>query len=148
MGQHNSAFANHPAAAAPDLQLQFAGDLQLWAQPLVMDQITHYYFDRLRGRYELARELSVIHYRMWRHLLNGDGDAATQARLAHEGALLASGLDLRMAEEADRQVLDELMDVVVTRFQRTPSLARGYGQTLLDTAARLARTQTARSHAA
>ena len=40
---------------------------------------------------------------------------------------------------------DELMDVVVSRFRRTPQIARSYGMTLLDTAANIATTRQARA---
>lgn len=123
--------------------LAFRNDLIGWAQPLIIDQINNFYFTSLRGRWEEARELAISHYRIWRHVLHGDIDAAAQDRIVLQRFLMAAQLDPQMAEEADRLVFDELMDVIVTRFQRTPSLARGYGMTLLDTATSLARSRPA-----
>lgn len=123
--------------------LAFRNDLIGWAQPLIIDQINDFYFTRLHGRWNEARDLAISHFRIWRHVLHGDVDAAGQDRIILERCLVLAQLDPLLVDEADRMIFDELMDVIVTRFQRTPSLARGYGMTLLDTATSLARSRSA-----
>lgn len=115
-----------------------------WSQPLIIDQINRFYFRRLINRSAVARELAIQHYRIWRHVMRDEMPEAISLR--HQLAVNsdAEGLPSTLMDEVDRAVLDELMDVVVSRFRRTPQIARSYGITLLDTATSLAR---ARHHA-
>lgn len=122
-----------------NLQAEMAG----WSQPLIIDQINHHYFALMRGKWELARELALIHYRVWRHVMNSDGDGAAQERHKLEAALQAAGLDAAAADAADRLVIDELMDVIVRRFQRSPALSRAYGMSLLNSAQLLTQARLA-----
>ena len=121
--------------------ISFRDELIGWSQPLIVDQINHFYFDRLAGRSRLACELAIQHYRIWRCVLRDDLDAAAELRGVLSDNARAEGLPASLLDEADRAVLDELMDVIVSRFRRTPYIARSYGMTLLDTAANLARAR-------
>lgn len=120
-------------------------ELLEWSQPLIADQINHFYFRSLRQKAAAARELAIEHYRVWKHVLRNELQEASDLR-SHLGAQAASlGIPAQMLDEIDRAVLDELMDVVVSRFRRTPQIARSYGMTLLDTAANIATTRQARA---
>lgn len=118
-------------------------DLVEWSQPLIIDQINRFYFHRLAHDTTEARELAIQHYRVWRHVLREDMEEATRLRAGLAARAARSNLYASALDEADRAVLDELMDVVVCRFRRTPQVARSYGVTLLDTATSLARTRVA-----
>ena len=87
-----------------------------WSQPLIVDQINYFYFHSLRQRASAARELAIEHYRVWRHVLRNEMQEASDLR-SHLGTHAASlGIPAQMLDDVDRAVLDELMDVVVSRF--------------------------------
>ena len=112
-----------------------------WSQPLIIDQINRFYFGNLHRNAAAARELAIQHYRVWRLILRDEIQDAADLRENLVAAALATGLRPALLDEVDRAVLDELMDVVVSRFRRTPNIARSYGMTLLDTATSLARAR-------
>lgn len=114
-----------------------------WSQPLIIDQINRFYFRRLFHDAPEARELAIQHYRIWRHVLRDEMQDATRLRGTLNARAALANLPSAALDEVDRAVLDELMDVVVSRFRRTPLVARSYGMTLLDTATSLARTRAA-----
>ncbi len=114
-----------------------------WSQPLIIDQINRFYFRRLFHNAPEARELAIHHYRVWRHILREEMDEATRLRTKLNARAAEVGLAPGALDDVDRAVLDELMDVVVSRFRRTPQVARSYGVTLLDTATSLARARLA-----
>ncbi len=112
-----------------------------WSQPLIVDQINHFYFRRLTHAVTVARDLSIQHYRVWRHVLRDEMQLAADLRANLTEIAERAGVTGAMLDEVDRAVLDELMDVVVSRFRRTPNIARSYGLTLLDTATNMARAR-------
>lgn len=114
-----------------------------WSQPLIIDQINRIYFHRLSHDAQEARTLALQHYRVWRHVLRNEMAEATDKRAALNARVVAANLPIHLLDEIDRAILDELMDVVVCRFRRTPQIARSYGVTLLDTATSLARARLA-----
>ena len=116
-------------------------DLLEWSQPLIVDQINQFYFQRLAKSADEARKLAIEHYRVWRLVLRDEMQAATALRAHLVSTAAAAGIQASVLDEVDRAVLDELMDVVVSRFRRTPYIARSYGLTLLDTATNLARAR-------
>ena len=116
-------------------------ELTEWSQPLIVDQINHFYFTRLSRQPALARELAIEHYRVWRLVLRDQPDAAREMRAHLADTAASAGIEPGVLDDVDRAVLDELMDVVVSRFRRTPYIARSYGITLLDTATSLAQAR-------
>ncbi len=48
------------------------------------------------------------------------------------------GLDLDSLVEADAQTMNELLEIVIARFQRSERVAKGYHLALIELAARLA----------
>lgn len=117
-------------------------DLVSWAHPLIVDEINDCYFRRLRADPAIARELAIQHYRVWRQVLSDNLDGAAQLRTQLIDYAQANSVAAAVLDAVDRAVLDELMDVVIRRFQRTPYLARSYGMSLLDAATGLARTRS------
>lgn len=112
-----------------------------WSQPLIIDQINRFYFRHLFHDAPEARELAIQHYRVWRHILRDEMQDAIRLRVSLAKRAAAANLSPSALDEADRAVLSELMDVIVSRFRRTPQIARSYGVTLLDTATSLARAR-------
>lgn len=125
--------------------LTIRDELIEWSQPLIVDQINHFYFRRLTQKASVARELAIEHYRVWRHVLRNELQDAANLREQLGAHAAEMGIPSQMLDEVDRAVLDELMDVVVSRFRRTPYIARSYGMTLLDTATNLARARQVRA---
>lgn len=116
-------------------------DLAQWAAPLVSDRIAYAYDAFLGGKPSLCEPLWRQHGGFWRLILGGETARARVAR-AH---LLALAHIVRLGPETidaiDRLVLDELVDVVATRFQRSPASMRRYSRLLIDAAATLTETR-------
>jgi hypothetical protein len=113
-------------------------DLAEWTAPIVIDVISAAYGRWLAGQPRHARSVTQAHYRVWRHLLSGDCDAAMGEREGLRALASAAGLDEDHLLEADREVLLEVLQCVLTRFQRSPQVAYGYTMTLVDAASSLA----------
>lgn len=116
-------------------------DLAQWATPLASDRIACAYDFMLGEIPALCEPLWRQHGGFWRLILDAETARARVAR-AH---LLALAQIARIGPEAvdavDRLVLDELMDVVAARFQRSPANTRRYGRLLIDAVARLTETR-------
>lgn len=109
----------------------------------MIDVISGAYARRLTQRPELARPLSQAHYKIWRHLLSGRINEAMESRERLNEIALEAGIDDDAVLDADRQVLIEVLQCVLTRFQRSPKLACGYTMTLVDAASSLAAARAA-----
>ena len=118
-------------------------DLAEWTAPVVIDVISGAYGRRLAERPHYARPISLAHFRIWRHLLAGECEAAMAQREGQRALALEAGLDEQDLLEADREVLLEVLQCVLTRFQRSPQIACGYTLTLVDAASSLAVDQAA-----
>lgn len=121
----------HPSAAEG-----FIGLLQ-WSDPIIYDRLREAYASHVAEN-ETARRLARLHARVWRSLLDGDLAAVDARRAALVSALDELDIDLDCLAEADSHTLQELVAIVVTRFQRSPRDSMGYHLALLELAARLA----------
>ena len=101
-----------------------------WSGPVI--------YDRLRIAYEayLSDRLAAIglaksHARVWRSLLSGDFAAfeAERADLGHQ--LVQKGLTLDHLAEADAETMNELLEIVIARFRRSPGASRNYHLALM-----------------
>ncbi len=131
--------SDHPAKDAPAREAR--AEMAQWACPLVSDRIADAYEACLGGKPSLREPLWRQHGGFWRLVLGGEAARAKVAR-AH---LLALARIARIGPETvdaiDRLVLDELVDVVATRFQRSPANTRFYSRLLIEAAATLAETR-------
>ena len=118
-------------------------DLAEWTAPVVIDVISGAYGARLAERPQHARAISQAHFRLWRHLLAGECDLALAARAGLRALAQDAGLEDEALLEADREVLLEVMQCVLTRFQRSPQIACGYTLALVDAASTLAQERAA-----
>jgi hypothetical protein len=119
----------------------YAG-LQQWAHPLI--------FDRLRAAYRkiipdeaLARTITRLHARVWRSLVRGDMDDFGAARETLVVALGDCDLTLDHLADVDAQIMIELLDVVISRYNRSHRTAMAYHLALLELAGRLAPARAA-----
>ncbi|MDB5569973.1 MAG: hypothetical protein JWN93_1156 [Hyphomicrobiales bacterium] len=119
----------HPAART---------DLAEWSSPVVIDILSGAYSRQFASRPDLARPVSDAHFSLWRSLLSGELDAAHAKQKRFCEMARTVGLAPASIQEADRAVLLEVMQCVLTRYQRSPSAACAYTMTLVDAAACLA----------
>ena len=118
-------------------------DLAEWTSPVVIDVISAAYGRHLTQRPDFARPLSQAHFKIWRHLLSGRIEDAMESRARLNEIAAEAGVDEEAMLEADREVLLEVLQCVLTRFQRSPNVACGYTMTLVDAASSLAAARAA-----
>jgi hypothetical protein len=116
-------------------------DLAEWGEPIVADQLISYYARAFKGQTSLAQPMAFNHRRFWRHLFAGHVNEALTTRRELQRLGLLVGMRPVSIDELDRQVMDELMHVIMARFHRSPAVARDYSMTVLDIASRLAETR-------
>lgn len=109
-----------------------------WIQPVIVDYLHELYRDRLGAGHASLRVLALSHGRLWRFLILDDEARLSGARKEVLGIARLSGLKSSSVDEIDQSMLTEIMDVIVTRFMRTPALARAYSHIALSAAGRLA----------
>ena len=116
--------------------------LQAWSEPIIFDRLLDVY--RLRvGLGAHAWSLARLHARTWRTAIAGDFDGFEAARSALGDALPEYRLSGDDVAVADAEILVELLDVVMARFQRSASTARAYHLALIALAGRLTPQPTA-----
>jgi len=113
-------------------------DLAEWCHPVVVDYLRELYAERLGSGHASLRALSLSHARFWRFLIVDDAERLAGSRREVASLARLAGLRPAALDDVDQAMLAELMDVVVARFLRTPSMARAYSQIVLGAAARLA----------
>lgn len=118
-------------------------DLSEWCHPLVNDQINYFYQRQLDTSPEKAREIASLHFQMWRHVLRREEREAQTLRRVLLARTTAAGALPTLIDKADESVMNELMDVILNRFRRTPSIAKIYSRSLLDSATALVRARQA-----
>ncbi len=113
-------------------------DLADWSQPVIVDYLHELYVNRIGEGHTSLRVLTLSHGRLWRFVILGDETRLLAARREIVGIARLAGLKASALDEIDQLMLTELMDVIVTRFLRTPAMARSYSQVVLGAASRVA----------
>jgi hypothetical protein len=113
----------------------FSG-LQQWSEPLVFDRLFSAYW-RLVCDIAVARSLTRLHARVWRALICGDVTGFEVQREILVSALQQSSLTLDHLAEVDAEIMAELLDVVISRYHRSPRTARAYHLALMQLAGQL-----------
>jgi hypothetical protein len=93
------------------------------------------------GDQQRVRPMLLQHCRLWRNLLLQEDNRAQNARreLVRLGRLgRLAGLEAQTLDRIDEAVFDELTDVVVMRFHRSPATTRDYSKSLIRAATSLA----------
>jgi hypothetical protein len=113
-----------------------ASGLKQWSEPVIFDQLIAAYYKLIEDR-ELARDLTRLHARVWRALIAGDMEDFEELRETLVGALEPSNLTLDHLAEVDGEIMTELLDVVMARYNRSARTARAYHLALMELAGRL-----------
>jgi hypothetical protein len=119
-----------------DAALGLSGFLE-WSEPVIFDRLVATYQAHL-GLGPLPRKLARLHSRTWRALILGDMAKFDALRWDLVEALDETTLDLENLADADAQILDELLDIVMARYQRSMRTAKAYHLALIALAGRLA----------
>ena len=117
-----------------DLSEGFSG-LQQWSDPIIYDRLIGAYWKLISDR-ELARSLTRLHARVWRALIAGEMEDFEDLRDTLVGALDPCGLTLDHLAEVDGEIMTELLDVVMARYNRSHRTARAYHLALMALAGR------------
>jgi len=110
--------------------------LTQWAEPIIIDRLIQAYRQKIEG-VGVARDLAVAHGRTWRALISGDLATFQSRRAELIESLAPHGLELDDFAAADSEILMELLEIVVARFQRSQRTAMGYHLALIELAGRL-----------
>jgi hypothetical protein len=124
-----------PPMESADLSEGFSG-LKQWSEPVIYDRLVATYYKLIEDR-ELARGLTRLHARVWRTLITGDMEGFKELRETLVGALEPCDLTLDHLAEADGEIMIELLDVVMARYNRSHRTARAYHLALMELAGRL-----------
>jgi hypothetical protein len=124
-----------------DLSEGFSG-LQQWSEPLIFDRLYSAYSNLLSDD-ALARALTRLHARVWRALIGGDMSGFESLRATLLSALEHCSLTLNHLAEVDAEIMMELLDVVISRYNRSQRTARAYHLALMQLAGRLAPSRAA-----
>ena len=112
----------------------FSG-LQEWSEPLIFDRLFSAYGELVSEA--LARSLTRLHARVWRALIKGDMPAFEMQRETLVTTLRLCDLTLDHLAEVDAEIMAELLDVVISRYNRSQRTARAYHLALMQLAGRL-----------
>jgi hypothetical protein len=126
---------------AADLSEGFSG-LRQWSEPVIYDRLIAAYFKLISDR-DFARSLTRLHARVWRALISGDMDGFEELRDTLVGELEPCNLTLDHLAEVDGEIMIELLDVVMARYNRSHRTARAYHLALMELAGRLRPTRLA-----
>ena len=80
----------------------------------------------------LARGLTRLHARVWRALIGGDMSSFEALRETLVSALEHCDLTLNHLAEVDAEIMVELLDVVISRYNRSQRTARAYHLALMN----------------
>jgi len=113
-----------------------------WSGPVIFDRLCMAYAKRIRN-HDNARRLAKQHCRVWRALLEGDAGGFESERGILARDLGKAGLTLDDLADADNQTMNELVEIVIARFRRSPRTSQGYHLALLQLAMQLRPMQAA-----
>ena len=120
---------------SPDPSEGFSG-LQQWSEPVIFDRLLAAYRTLLSDA-GVARSLTRLHARVWRALIGGDMTGFAILRDTLVGALGNCSLTLDHLAEVDGEIMIELLEVVLSRYQRSQRTAKAYHLALMELAGRL-----------
>jgi hypothetical protein len=106
-----------------------------WAEPVIFDRLLEAYGARVGG--SAAWGLARLHARAWRAAILEDAARFDASRRDLCEALAQSSLADADAAKADAEIIVELLDIILARFQRSVSTARSYHLALIALAGRL-----------
>ena len=110
--------------------------LKQWSEPVIFDRLIAAYYKLIEDR-ELARGLTRLHARVWRALIAADMEGFEELLETLVGALEPCDLTLDHLAGVDGEIMIELLDVVMARYNRSHRTARAYHLALMELAGRL-----------
>lgn len=119
-------------------------DILQWAEPLVRDRLAAAW-GRVACEADVRAALCDLQWRAWRSALSNLPYSAAACRRELGERAKAAALPPETIEEGDEAVIDELADVIVSRFRRSPALAKNYTKALVLTAAGMLAPRGARA---
>jgi hypothetical protein len=131
----NQAAKESSPVPSTDLSEGFSG-LQQWSGPVIFDRLFSAYRD-LTSDFAVAHGLTRLHAQVWRALIRGDMRAFEELREALIAALGDCFLTLDHLAEVDGEIMIELLEVVLSRYQRSQRIAKAYHLALMELAGRL-----------
>jgi hypothetical protein len=108
-----------------------------WSEPVIFDRLLDAYRARL-GRGSSPFSLARLHARTWRALISCEMQTFAVLRRDLLGALAECHLGVDDLISADNDILVELLEVVMGRYQRSMSTAKNYHLALIALAVHLA----------
>jgi hypothetical protein len=108
-----------------------------WAEPIIFDRLLEAYRARV-GAGAASWGLARLHARAWRAAIGEDFARFDAARRDLGEALAQSSLGAADVAKADAEIIVELLDIILARFQRSLGTARSYHLALIALAGRLA----------
>jgi len=115
---------------------RLAADILLWAEPLARDRLMAFWGAAARES-AAGKTLADLHWRAWRCALSNLPHGAAASRRDLAALVRNASLLIDVVEEADEAVIDEIAEVIIARFRRSPALAKDYTKALVLTAAGL-----------
>ncbi len=110
--------------------------LKQWSEPVIFDRLIAAYYRLIEDR-ELARGLTRLHARVWRALIADDMEDFEDLRETLVATLEPCDLTLDHLAEVDGEIMIELLDVVMARYNRSHRTARAYHLALMELAGRV-----------
>lgn len=111
-------------------------EMMIWAEPIIADRIWESYREHQVGA--AARSLLAVHHRrFWRALILGKMETAEELRGELLLGLAQAGIPGVIAAEIDNDVMEELMDIVFTRFRASRDTMRDLSRVLLAAASNI-----------
>jgi len=121
---------------------KLAADILLWAEPLARDRLTAFWSAAARES-GAGKTLADLHWRVWRCALSNLQHGASASRRDLGVLVRGAGLQAELIGDGDEVVIDEIAEVIIARFRRSPILAKDYTKALVLTAAGLLAPATA-----
>jgi hypothetical protein len=117
-------------------------DLSSWSEAAVCDRLFGLYCGVLADTAR-ARQATRIHWSCWRAYLGALPAQGRAARQALTRILKEARLDPQLIERGDAAVVDELTDLVLHKYRRSPEQAKAYITRLVAAATQMTRAAPA-----
>ena len=111
-------------------------ELNEWTHPIIADRVSEAYRTAV-GDAQAARALCELHCRMWRNLQMLEHREALRNRREIVRMLQSVKQSEAMAEQIDRDILNEILECIFVRSHRSRHLATGQAMALMNIAGRL-----------
>lgn len=116
-------------------------ELLAWAEPVIADRVSDSY--RRMARDADLDGLAVQHRRLWRNMLLDQRAMLPVSRKELQRLSETAGLPAGALEAVDQDVMEELLDIVLSRCQASRAVAKTFSRILLDAASAIGAAKAA-----